>query len=416
MPIFEAAPKPPAKPSRPKLELVPPETIELSEADLVEEPEEIELSAEEVMEVREPGELQEKDVEPAFEIRGFEGLQVSATLEKKDGRKGNPEDRNQDNILADPETGLLGVMDGVGGERSGDLASKSVEQTLPEAFQQALKVLRGTDPSIVTRLIVEQQLARSGIENPILQGQRRKELTDEVEGFTAHDPDATRKAFALIESLRQANAAVSETGGKTTVCAGFIQRSRDGSRLAVVANVGDSAAFIRKRSGEIIPLTREDSLQNALLDTGGIDRETLWMMRGEPSRKFPLPITLALVRALGQDQAYYNQLRAQGANQFPLSYLDMKRTIVSALGSDVAEPSLSLRKLDLGDELVFATDGVMDKFEDPTTEEMALETLARAMSQGRTLIERMNALRHAAKLRRTYKVDDDIAIVSAKIE
>ncbi|MCR4311402.1 MAG: hypothetical protein NUV54_02445, partial [Candidatus Taylorbacteria bacterium] len=76
----------------------------------------MELAEDDLLETREPGELQEPDVVEAFEIKGFPGLEVVATLEAKNARKKDKEmgkqNRNQDNIIADPETGLLGVLDG----------------------------------------------------------------------------------------------------------------------------------------------------------------------------------------------------------------------------------------------------------------------------------------------------------------
>ncbi|HWQ99569.1 MAG TPA: protein phosphatase 2C domain-containing protein [Candidatus Methylomirabilis sp.] len=407
--------KPPAKPPRPKLEIVKSKTVEkpveLLQDDLIEEPDEMELSAEEVMEVREPGELQEKDVEEAFVIRGFKGLEVAATLEKKDERKNKPENRNQDNVILDPETGLIGVLDGLGGEGAGDLASKGAEQVIPERFAQALKDAPKSQAE-VQRALVDQQLRKLGASSPELAAQQRVQVTKMIEGMQMKDPAMARKALALMEAISASNEAVKETGGKTTACVGFIHEAPDGSRWAVVANVGDSAAYKRRANGEMVPLTKEDSLLNRMTDTGEMSPELLAQLKKEPDKKFPIPVTLDLIRAAGGTEKDYE--KAKG-NTIPMSYKKLKVTMVGALGSSNPEPSLAIRRLDKGDELIMGTDGLVDKFEDPATEDTNLAELSRASSAGTTQTERMNALRREAKTRKTYKEDDDVAIVSARV-
>jgi serine/threonine protein phosphatase PrpC len=65
---------------------------------------------------------------------------------------------------------------------------------------------------------------------------------------------------------------------------------------------------------------------------------------------------------------------------------------------------------------MFCTDGVVDKYEDPQTGETDLAELRLDLENGNTPEERLNNLRTLAKFRTTYKHDDDIAIVMARIE
>jgi len=389
------------------------EVIELSPEDLEEvvDEEAMELSPDELIEVREPGELQEPDVVEAFEVEGFKGLDVAVTLEAKNERKKNPENRNQDNIIADPETGLLGVLDGLGGETHGDLASKTAEEKMPGHFAETMKKLAKEDPSAIGDRLVEQQLAHLGITDIGLQTAARKQLTDMVENAMTKDPEMGRKALALIEAMKATSADVAETKGKTTATVGFVHETPDGSRWAVVANIGDSGAFKRRENGEMVPLTKEDSLYNAMVNSGAVTPEILDEMKYNPDKAVSVPVSLDQFKTLGGDEPTYKKLKGT----MPISYKKMKAVMITALGQKNVEPSLAIRKLEPGDELVLATDGVIDKFENQLSEETELDELASALSMGTNMTDRLNAFRRISKERTTYKKDDDIAIVSARV-
>jgi len=404
------APKP-EKPTRP---------IELSEADieLVEEPEEItgvfkkpteaeELSEADIIEEREPGELQESDVIGAFEVNGFKGLKVTATLEKKDERKGNAEDRNQDNIIADPETGLVGVLDGLGGEGAGDLASKSAEGAIPEQYKTALERAKKMNGAEIQTSLVERQLKRLNVSDPAKSMEIRKGLTMMVEDAMSKDPAMGRKALALLESVSATNAYVKETGGKTTACVGFVHETPSGERYAVVANIGDSAAYKQRANGEMVPLTQEDSLLNILNQSGALAPELYAKMKAAPDEKFPIPVTREVIRAMGGGEKEYEDMKGK---ELPISYKKLKASMAASLGAENAEAALSIRQLKKGEKLLLGTDGLVDKFEDPTTEETDLALLAKESTKG------LDGLRKAAKERTTYKKDDDIALVEVRVE
>ena len=97
-----------------------------------------------------------------------------------------------------------------------------------------------------------------------------------------------------------------------------------------------------------------------------------------------------------------------------MNYKGLKQRMVAALGSPAFEPSLMVRRLEPGDALVFATDGVIDKFEG-ADDETDLEALAETYNGGKTPTERLDALRKEAKKRKTYKSDDDIGLVSVEV-
>lgn len=333
-------------------------------------------------------EIQKQDVVEAFEAQGFDGLTVVATLEKKNERKGIPDDFNQDNILLDPKNGLFGVLDGLGGEGSGDKASKAASEMIPKNYEEATKLLTGLDSKDIQDRLIAQMVKKIGVDTPGVS----IEVTKQVEAILTevNDPRFGKKALALIESIRQSNGAVRESKGKTTATIGMVHHTPDGRRFAVIANIGDGAAFKRRANGEIIQLTEEDSALNALKNAGILKEDTLQEMKQNPDKPFP------------------------PTNK---SYKQLKLAMASALGSSSSfEPSLVVRTLRPGEELILGTDGLVDKLEDPDTEELDTGLMNKGL-QGATATERMNNLRKTAKdNKRSLKQDDDIAVISVGIK
>lgn len=401
-----------------KSEIIP---LRDEEIEFVGEGEPEELAAEELMDLREPGELQEPDVVDAFEIGGFKGLTVAATLEAKNERKGDPNNRNQDNIIADPKTGLLGVLDGLGGEGHGDAASRKAEEMIPKRFAEILDSVQKEDAQTIITRIVASQLQRISTENMERAAHAKKQLTDMVETAMAKDLAIGRKALALIEALKSATPDIEATKGKTTACVGVLHETPDGTRFAIVANVGDSGAFKRREDGEMVPLTHEDSLYEYLVAEGALtpalvetlkDAQDRKRMDPELSDQVPIPLSLAQFKKLGGDEADFKTMNGK----LPLSYAKLKATLIASLGGRDFAPSLEIRRMRPGEELIFATDGVIDKFEHPVTDALETGEMTSAMSLGgRSMLDRLNVFRKISKERTTYKKDDDIAIVSARI-
>ncbi len=375
----------------------------------------------EKIKTREPVELQQKDIEPPFEVNGFEGLQVAATLEKKNVHKaGQKEEQlNEDNVIADPETGIIGAVDGLGSEgtkEAGARASSVAAKEIPAAFKKASAEAKRQTIGDVAQQIVDRQLARLNITDPAKRLAKQQELSAMFDSVIAKDPDMGRKALALIEAISRANEAVLETGdektrGKTTACVGMIHQGPDGTRYAIVANIGDSVAFKRRANGEVVQLTQEDSLLNLMTSAGSITPEQLAEMKAEPKKKIAFPISLELVQAMGGSKKDYERFQSSGITSLPLDYRTLKRAMTRSMGADSAEASLTIRKMEKGDELIIGTD-IFDNFENTNTEEMDLSRIAEAAGGEGTQAERLGQLRKTAK---GGPKDDDAAIVMARV-
>lgn len=342
----------------------------------------------------EPGAFQEKSVVHAFDIPGFNRLEVVATLEKRDTRKKDRTQRNQDNILADPETGLLGVFDGLGGREHGDLASMSAERALPDAYRDALEKAKKISVLDLAQEIADHQSNRLIIRDRLHQQVVRARIMNAAEDLVARDPEIARKSIALILALKAVGKNVRETMGDTTACVGVVHASPDGSRYAVVANAGDSGAFIRRADGSVKRLTEEGSYLNKLRALGYLSDELLQKMKDHPAKEFDVQTP-------------------DGKREY--TYPDLQAIVIGTLWNKNIQPSLAIEKLQPGDELLFVTDGVIDKYDDPTTDDVDTAKMAEALRNGETLRERMNAFRRYTKILTTYKSDDDIAILVANV-
>jgi serine/threonine protein phosphatase PrpC len=366
---------------------------------------------EEVYKNPEPGEFQESDVVDAFKIPVFKGIEVAATLEKNNKHKGT-EERNQDNIIADPETGLIGVLDGMSGmgkEGDGAKASMIAAHEIPERFAKLLKMPGGL--ANVRERLIDHQLVRKNPSTPELKTQYRKQLTDMVEGMLEKDPEMGRRALALIEAVRQTNKYVQETGGMTTATVGFVHETPDGQRWAVVASIGDSSAMKRRENGELVPITREDSLLNSLLDSGYITEEQVRDLRANPKKKIMVP-ALEFVYAMGGGQAEFEEVKARGIEQISVDHKLLKG-MVAGLGGSKGDPALSIHRLEPGNELIIASDGLTGSYK--TAEG---KTDLRALGEefkGGAITENLDNVRKAVKARISPENDDDIGIIIARI-
>jgi len=374
---------------------------------------------------RKPGEFQEADIVAAEKMPGFEQAEVFFTLEKKKEAKYFKK-KNQDNILVDPETGLLGVMDGLGGMGNGDIASMIAEQVLPEEYAQALTQVTAYRRERLKKLLLQSQTDKiRGLPD---EERRLKEAERMVDMVIRTDPGLAKKALALILALRKTNGAVADAGGMTTACVGLIHRVANGKRYAIIANIGDSAAYIRRADGRLERLTHEDSAYESLMRHGilidglplkdyiDLHRDPL-TDKIDPRLNIPIPLTPESCRALGYGPDEYETQKNLGHTHINLKYADLMVTVLDSLGGTVPPiPSLEIVRIQEGDELIFCTDGLVDKYENPRTGETDLEELGLDMTVGNTPEERLDNLRTLTKQRRTYKLDDDIAIVMARVK
>lgn len=334
--------------------------------------------------------FQYRETVPAFEVSGFDRLDVVVTMEKKDDNKAFDDEPNQDYFLADPKTGLIGALDGLGHEGYGERASAAAAEAFPVAYKDALEAGRSKSHLDILRAFVENQLVRFKDTPSELLTEKRVELTHMAEQILHQDPSLLRKTEALAQAFVEANEAAKRSGGKTTACIGFVHTTPDGSRWAVVGNTGDSGAFKRRANGEVVPLTKEDSVLNVLRDTGRITDALLAQMKAEPEKKFP-------VKGIPQ----------------PISYNRLRSAMVRSLGSDDFTPAITVRKLEVGEDLMLVSDGVIDVFEDEETLETDLADLGKNLSVGKTLEEQSDHLREVVRERSDIK-DDDVVIVLAR--
>jgi len=163
-------------------------------------------------------------------------------------------EHNEDNLLAMPKFGVLAVADGMGGHRSGDVASQLAVSTLADFFNVTVR-------------------------------------QDATWPFPAN-PDLTDEENYLLTGLRLANRRIfdrslktsADFGMGTTIVAAMFGRR---ARTIAIAHVGDSRAY-RIRNGQIAQLTRDHSL---ISDAAHM---APWMTEEEVAQLPPNVITRAL--------------------------------------------------------------------------------------------------------------------------
>ncbi|MBI5654207.1 protein phosphatase 2C domain-containing protein [Candidatus Uhrbacteria bacterium] len=385
------------------------------------------IATQNVIPVREPGIFQERGVVPAQEVTGFTGCRVYLTMERKPPEDPKSDQRNEDNVLADPRTGLMGVMDGLGGVSHGDLASKAVERLLPKAFTEALTAVSAETAGVLAnRLAKSQKQKLTGLGDPDAIAEKLEEMKTKL---TKADPAIVRKAWALIKALRDINEQVRGSGGMTTACIGMVHETPKGSRYAIVANVGDSGAFIRRKDGTVERLTTEDSQLDELMRCGiQIGDQTLKdhlnSLRDRRTGKInmktviKIPITPESCRVFGYSEKGCELLMKSNQKTFDQEYGNLKVAVNRALGDKTPPvPSLEIVKLESGDEILFCTDGVIDKYENEQTGDTDLSELSMDLELADDALDQLDTLRVISAQRRVhFKYIDDIAIVMAAIK
>lgn len=338
--------------------------------------------------------IQAPDVVEAFEVKGFDNMEVVGTMEKKDIRKGKKDAPNEDNVLADPATGLVGVFDGAGGMGGRpDLAAKAAERMIPEHYKKVMAEAP-SGGEIQTKL-VEQMMKRV---QPT--AENLKAMTSLIENSMAVDPMIGKTAYAMIEAVKRSNDAVKETKGSTMAIIAKLLKAKDGNNYLITVNTGDTGAIKRRNDGSAESLVPEDSLLSFMKDKGLINDEKLSEMKKNPDEK----------HTFGKMQ---------------MSYKELMRTATGGLGQGEPNPSLSIRKMRPGEEVYLASDGLIDKYDDPETDEIDMDALGMEMAdevdvEGNikkiSMKDKVNRMRKDAKARKTYKADDDVAIVGIRVK
>jgi serine/threonine protein phosphatase PrpC len=323
--------------------------------DVVPEPEEVEAegSLASVEEIQN-WEKTEKEIE-ATEIESFEGARVFVGMKNKAG--GRP---SEDYVVAVPEFDVAGVGDGVGGMQKIYTKTRG-PWDLPEELNSAARASRvlsavmsdrfGENLKTTSRAKAEKILKKTSILNvdPNIRKQQASykkmiapNATRAVEQLLIENLEAARKAAALVKTLEDAHEAIKKTGGQTTACIAV----RHGDTL-IVANVGDSMAFIERPNGKLVQVTREDTLLTHFMDVD-MDKDGYdWRAEMERLRDHQEET----IKFMGQDYGY-----KQFAN-----------TVLGGLGGNDpnAQPTLTILKVEPGARFIAVSDGVSDKFRKP---------------------------------------------------
>jgi serine/threonine protein phosphatase PrpC len=157
---------------------------------------------------------------------------------------------NEDNFSIDRKLGLALVADGMGGHVGGDIAS----QTAVNAFTAFLQTCTAPEPSMA-------------VEDALI---RYQSMVRQAVAHTNH----------RIMTLNRDRGLPEGRGMGTTLVGLWFPGPQD---LAVLFHIGDSRLY-RLRDGQFSPLTRDHSLYQVWLDSGGV---------GEP------PNRNVILRALG---------------------------------------------------------------------------------------------------------------------
>ena len=145
--------------------------------------------------------------------------------------KGIVRDKNEDAWSARPDIGLFIISDGMGGEFSGDIASKIVVETLPKMIEGILgKFIESGSPEFTTRLGAEISI-----------------LSNAVRTKTRNEPGLSGMGATVALAV--------VSGGN-----------------AVIAHMGDSRIYLL-RKGKLKRLTKDHSIIQLLLDNNEISQD-----------------------------------------------------------------------------------------------------------------------------------------------
>lgn len=229
---------------------------------------------------------------------------------------------NEDSLFVRKGEGFFGIFDGVGGEAAGDVASAEASK------------------SILSKL--------ETLEENFTLPEMREDLRKAVENANDH--------------LLQLSSQHSELRGMgTTACIAKIVNGKQGERHVVVANIGDSRAYIVKPDGRMLQITLDDNI----LKRDALDEA--WVLQKKLN-----------------EVTSPTQLTARELHFFE----NINR--IDCLGARRVEVSTYTARMSPGDNLLLTTDGVSDNLTDSEmgdilassdNTEQATEALTRAAQQ-----------------------------------
>lgn len=306
---------------------------------------------------------------------------------RKDMKKRPGETPGEDMILADRETGLTGVFDGLGGEGSGDKASATAAYVMPEIYkQQAAEMAYNAD---ITKYRDEFFAGQKNLEHPALHDfadQKMKQMWGNL-------PDKVQRTLlALYTTAKGVNGEVVKTGGLTTMTVGKTVEMPDGRAYEITASIGDSGAIKLREDGSVSELTVEDSSLSDAVAAGFISPE---------EAKNPDHV----VKMHGKEVT-------DPKTGKPLTVKLLRRGMSQALGQKGIEPHMTVNLVREGESVVYMSDGLRDEilgddgFFDP-------EKAASVMAPNSSPLEKAKALNTEAS--KGTKGDEKSIVVKERL-
>lgn len=291
-----------------------------------------------------------------FEVREFEhGAAILRRKQKEiwPGQWLDAAGPNEDTVLAEPDLGLYGVFDGMGGHADGALASSAAKEGFVKAVQERLAALFSKAPAL--KMLIERELK--------VHPRRFAEEEDMV--------------AALQEGVQAANdqVALATKEGGTTATVGMVQESAEGQQYLTYLNLGDSRLY-RYRQGQLEQLTSDDSYVQALLEQGAIqDDEAVeeelsdqalrkfWDLREQDALAVEYPEGLNEVDPDVLAAKRY-AIRDRMRKEYPpgTAIFEIRHLVRGGLSesAQVENTAIQSRDLEGGDKLLWVSDGLVD--------------------------------------------------------
>ena len=271
-------------------------------------------------------------------------------------------DRNEDTIIADEQSGLAAVFDGVGGSAAGEIASQIAARSTLEGWRRTVQ-----------------------------QAQKGRKIHGFLEGHNGLHADLCTILEQLIldadDRVRNDGAHRAGTSdlATTVALAALIRQPDTRGYTMFYAHVGDSRVYMLRADEPLKRLTNDDGLLAKLVENQIVNSTD----------------------ALRIDQA----MRSDQLSDTEYSYFRLRGGITQALGGPLP-PSIHIDQISIypGDRILLCTDGIHDNLIDREIEEI-LRSEPRS-SAARLLVERSLERSHQERhVTVRAKPDDMSAIV-----
>ena len=279
----------------------------------------------------------------ATEVEGYTGSRVYVGMKNKAG--GKP---SEDFVIAHPDAGIVGVADGMGSTGKGaeinglNPAARASRELSAIVSDEFVGIEQGMTPVDAERILKDTKILdidpNLTAEPKQFQVKEHSASVETIEQILSGNPELAKKAAAMVKVLEMGQEGVKKTnGGMTTGC--LVARQGD---YSIVANVGDSMAFLQREGGSFMAVSREDTLLNFLLDRGEPYTSKIQELKADPEK------TLRIGR---EDITYRGlALRSMGAFGGP---------------DEQAKPMITFVKRQKGDRMIVVSDGIVDKYRRP---------------------------------------------------